>query len=71
MSALRLLGRTGAAVTRALWTGDLATKLSVIIGLAIGVGFLATIAGPVTTSLASAIVVIAFLFAVYSLLLRR
>lgn len=66
MIALRLLGRTGAAVMRTLWTGDLATKL-----LVIGVGFLGTIAGPVTTSLASAFVVNAFLFAIYSLLLRR
>lgn len=71
MNALRFLGRAIGAVCKSLWKGDLTTKLLVLIGLAVGVAFLGPAAGPVTTSLAQLLLVGAFLFAIYAVVLRQ
>lgn len=71
MNVARFLARAGSTLARALWTGDLTTKLLILIGLAVGASFLGAVAGPVTKSLVQMLVVLAFLSAIYSFLLRR
>lgn len=70
MIVLRFFGRMSVALVRTLWKGDLMTKLLTMFGLGIGVALLGSLAGPATTQLAEALLVLTFLFAVYSLALR-
>ena len=70
MIVLRVLGRASFAVLRVLWKGDLMTKLVTVLGIGIALGVLSAAAGPVTTQLANAVLVLAFLFLIYSVVLR-
>lgn len=70
MIVVRLLRRASLALLRTLLIGALATKLLSIVGLETGAGLLGSIAGPGATQLAAALLALAFVVAIYSIVLR-